>query len=65
MTTPSVFTHYCATFISFTHKFSCVRITRIVASKKLLKLIKKSMKSKAVRRGVKETVKAIKKEGKG
>jgi len=33
--------------------------------KKLLKLIKKSMKSKTVRRGVKETVKAIRKEGKG
>lgn len=33
--------------------------------KKLLKLIKKSMKNKTVRRGVKETVKAIKKDGKG
>ena len=34
-------------------------------SKKLLKLIKNSMKTKTVKRGVKETVKAIKKDGKG
>jgi ribosomal protein L7Ae-like RNA K-turn-binding protein len=34
-------------------------------SKKLMKLIKKSMKTKTVKRGVKETVKAIKKDGKG
>ena len=34
-------------------------------SKKLLKLIKKGMKDKLVRRGVKETVKAIRKGGKG
>jgi H/ACA ribonucleoprotein complex subunit 2 len=34
-------------------------------SKKLLKLIKKGMKDKLVRRGVKETVKAVRKGGKG
>ena len=34
-------------------------------SKKLLKLIRKGMKDKIVKRGVKETVKAIRKGGKG
>jgi len=34
-------------------------------SKKLIKLIKKGMKDKLVRRGVKETVKAIRKNNKG
>ena len=34
-------------------------------TKKLIKLIKKGMKEKVVRRGVKETVKAVKKNNKG
>ena len=34
-------------------------------SKKLIKLVKKGMKSKIVHRGVKETVKAVRKGSKG